>query len=389
MTSTQAVLELDADTSAHSLLSIVHFEGSNKAAMAMLASAGQQAMQEAEEAAEAEAAALAEEQVTQESEASGDTSTPFWRRAARVALGAVAVVAVAVVAVKLAPLVVAAVAKTAIAGKVAAGASAAVATISSTAIGGAAVSCVATALTAVGAASSTILGKAVLTGLSVISTAVPGASYFSNIWNWDERIAERGFYAHLSETVGLGIATGTGLASTFTSAQSLVSDIRDMRRAGPPGGGGRSNSGLTPDPSIPEPPMIDPPDSIPGGLVREGLGEISGNQYHITQQHIDIVEHHLFHSGRFEPDPSNAAMIGRLQNALNRGETITGADASFLLHELNESMLMRRGLDYNRAHREAIALYRINDFSVYHPDVIRQFAESFGSSWFRFWDISR
>ena len=259
VTSTQAVLELDADTSAHSLLSIVHFEGANKDAMAMLASAGQQAMQEAQEAAEAEAAALAEaqEQGTQENEASGGTNTPFWRRAARVALGAVAVVAVAVVAVKLAPLVVAAVAKTAIAAKVTAGASAAVATISSTAVGGSIVAGVSTAVTAVGAVSSTILGKAVLTGLGAISTVSSGAAYFNNLWNWDEGVSENGFLGHLRETVGHGVRTATGLAITSASAKSVAQGLKRknalppksvIKGNPPPKDVGLSNRGYRPKP---------------------------------------------------------------------------------------------------------------------------------------------
>ena len=80
-------------------------------------------------------------------------------------------------------------------------------------------------------------------------------------------------------------------------------------------------------------------------------------------------------------------MIARLEQALVNGEKIVGADASFYMHELAETNLMNGGLDYSTAHLQALQKYDVSPFSVYHPDVIKEFPSEFNDLWRRFWEI--
>lgn len=122
------------------------------------------------------------------------------------------------------------------------------------------------------------------------------------------------------------------------------------------------------------------------GNVYDGnrLGTLEGKEISVSQKGIDIVKEHL--SGEFS-SPANDAMIERLEHALASGETITGADASFYMHELAEATLMSGGIDYVTAHRLALQKYDVSPFSVYHPDVIKKFSDMFNSLWKKFWGI--
>ena len=64
-------------------------------------------------------------------------------------------------------------------------------------------------------------------------------------------------------------------------------------------------------------------------------------------------------------------MIARLRLAQQNGQKISGADASFYLHEAAEATMMRRGVLYDAAHDAALNKYNVSPFSVYHPDVIQ------------------
>jgi filamentous hemagglutinin len=85
--------------------------------------------------------------------------------------------------------------------------------------------------------------------------------------------------------------------------------------------------------------------------------------------------------------PENAAMIQRLEEALNQENTISGADANFYFHELYESTLMDRGLSYDEAHQQALIRYDVSEYALYPPDVIQAFPYLFNSAWFDFWGI--
>jgi hypothetical protein len=45
------------------------------------------------------------------------------------------------------------------------------------------------------------------------------------------------------------------------------------------------------------------------------------------------------------------------------------------------------GEDWYTAHRMALDYYDIAAFTVYHPDVIREFSENFSDAWLQFWKI--
>jgi hypothetical protein len=126
------------------------------------------------------------------------------------------------------------------------------------------------------------------------------------------------------------------------------------------------------------------PDGNPGW----GLGKLEGKEFPVTEENVSKIEQHLS-KDMFTVDgeiaPENAKMIERLRTALAEGKPISGADASFYFHELTEANLMdNEGLDYDVAHRMALDYYHVSDFSVYHPDVIREFG--FNKNWLKFWE---
>jgi RHS repeat-associated protein len=121
----------------------------------------------------------------------------------------------------------------------------------------------------------------------------------------------------------------------------------------------------------------------------------SPNEVRVSQKGLDTVKAHLSRPEFTDPDtgelgtesPENAAMIQRLEEALNQGDTISGVDANFYFHELYESTLMDRGLSYDEAHEQALIRYGVSEFALYHPDVIQTFPYLFNSAWFDFWGI--
>ena len=89
-------------------------------------------------------------------------------------------------------------------------------------------------------------------------------------------------------------------------------------------------------------------------------------------------------------------MISRLEDAMKNGEKITGADASFYMHELAESHMMKdltKTMDfesaYDIAHSSALSKYEVSQFSVYHPDVIANNSSQFSIAWKRFWEENK
>jgi hypothetical protein len=82
-------------------------------------------------------------------------------------------------------------------------------------------------------------------------------------------------------------------------------------------------------------------------------------------------------------------MINRIETALNNGKKLTGADASYYMHELKEGTLMGTGLSYEAAHAAALEAYQVSPFSVYHPEVIQQNPSAWGKPWFNFWGIKK
>ncbi|MBQ7794656.1 MAG: hypothetical protein IJ366_09110, partial [Clostridia bacterium] len=115
-----------------------------------------------------------------------------------------------------------------------------------------------------------------------------------------------------------------------------------------------------------------------------GLGKLSGKNIKVSEKGLQILKAHLKANG-FETEFNNA-MIARLESALESGQTITGADASFYMHEIAESTFMKGGMSYDCAHAAALNKYGVSPFSVYHIDVIKVFYEEFNQSWIDFWN---
>lgn len=124
------------------------------------------------------------------------------------------------------------------------------------------------------------------------------------------------------------------------------------------------------------------------GLIKEGLGKISGKKYKITQKGLDFIKQYLSEQG-FIGDYENQDMIKRLESALASGEKITGADAIFYTHEIKEALLVSSGIPQEDAHKMALKYYEVSPFSVYHPDVIKKESGWWNDKWFEFWEIER
>jgi len=116
------------------------------------------------------------------------------------------------------------------------------------------------------------------------------------------------------------------------------------------------------------------------------FGELLGMEIYVTREGLDTVKKHI---SRFDPWAPNEAMIKRLENALQSGKRITGADASFYTHELAEYEFMQNGMSYDDAHKAAFDKYDVSPFTVYHPDVIKAYPGEFSTAWFEFWGITR
>ena len=116
----------------------------------------------------------------------------------------------------------------------------------------------------------------------------------------------------------------------------------------------------------------------------DGLGVLANRELAVSQKGLDLVENHLKQFGKWE---QNDLMLDRLRGALSEGRKISGADASFYMHEAAEATMMRRGMLYDAAHDAALSKYGVSPFSVYHPDVIRQLPTYFNSNWKKFWGL--
>lgn len=125
---------------------------------------------------------------------------------------------------------------------------------------------------------------------------------------------------------------------------------------------------------------------LEGAQGGSGLGRLAGRSINVSQRGLAQVTEHL---SQFEPYAPNDAMLARLGDALANGTPVSGGDASFYMHELTESTLMRQGMAYEEAHAAALAKYGVSPFSVYAPEVIQKMPEYFNSNWSNFWGIGR
>jgi uncharacterized protein RhaS with RHS repeats len=111
--------------------------------------------------------------------------------------------------------------------------------------------------------------------------------------------------------------------------------------------------------------------------VPVGTGSLAKNGLQVTEKGLARIEAHL---SQFGDIPENTVMINRL-----RSSELTKVDQNFYLHELKESSIMKRGIDYNSAHRatlewQSIEYKRGYEAQLYHPDAMKA-AEGGLSSW--------
>jgi hypothetical protein len=99
---------------------------------------------------------------------------------------------------------------------------------------------------------------------------------------------------------------------------------------------------------------------------------------------LGIVKNHLAQFGHVE---QNVMMMDRLRTAMANGSRISGADASFYMHELAEATKIGKGLPYDAAHASALGKYGVSPYSVYHPSVIEALPDWFDNAWRAFWGI--
>ena len=74
------------------------------------------------------------------------------------------------------------------------------------------------------------------------------------------------------------------------------------------------------------------------------------------------------------------------KGAIYEVPTATAA-ANFYTHELLEAGHMASGMSYEAAHAAALEQAGVSPFSLYHPEVIRQFPAEFNNAWRAFWGL--
>jgi len=182
---------------------------------------------------------------------------------------------------------------------------------------------------------------------------------------------------HLPNEIKLLLSLGVGLSVSYVSGKYLIKsadgnvisevDEKTFKGAGGPADGEGAFNG----------------DVTDGG----GFGKLAEKEINVSQKGLDKVKNHIKNNG-FEA-PENSAMIERIEKAMMNGEKLTGADASYYMHELKESTLMSQGLSYDAAHIAALETYKVSPFSVYHPEVILKDPSAWGKPWFEFWEITK
>lgn len=96
-----------------------------------------------------------------------------------------------------------------------------------------------------------------------------------------------------------------------------------------------------------------------------------------TGADVSRVADHLSTLDHFE---ANDVMIVRIRAAIDEGRPLTDGQTNFMRHELRESELMSRGIQYEEAHAEALKTHPPG--RNYDPDVIDQ-SDFFGPWWRR------
>jgi hypothetical protein len=104
-----------------------------------------------------------------------------------------------------------------------------------------------------------------------------------------------------------------------------------------------------------------------------------------TQEGLINISQHLAQGVDYGIEPANIAMYGRLTDAFEAGEPLTGIDANFYEHELIESSLVDAGMNPAAAHVAALNIQGIKNTAaapaqLYQPNIILKYSESFNSA---------
>ena len=99
-------------------------------------------------------------------------------------------------------------------------------------------------------------------------------------------------------------------------------------------------------------------------------------------EELGSIKNHL---SKLDYAVENDAMIERINTKIEKGEALTGADAEFYVHELEESRLMDNGMGYETAHQKAMAKYNVCEWDLYDPAAV-QAADASNGGWRSFAD---
>lgn len=105
----------------------------------------------------------------------------------------------------------------------------------------------------------------------------------------------------------------------------------------------------------------------------------------LSDEGLATVANHLAQFGEYAP---NTAMLQRLQDAFDAGQSASGADANFYLHELYESQMMVQGASYDAAHAAALDYYSVSPYSLFAPEVIQANPQYFNNNFRAYWGLS-
>ena len=120
-----------------------------------------------------------------------------------------------------------------------------------------------------------------------------------------------------------------------------------------------------------------------GSAISGVAGRVASRGIRVSEKGLGLIGEHLAQFGEVE---YNSMMMQRPGSALNSGARITGADATFYLHEASEATMQARGLSQPAAHAAALSKYG-SEYDLYHPDVIKALPQMFNQTWFRYWNI--
>jgi filamentous hemagglutinin len=133
---------------------------------------------------------------------------------------------------------------------------------------------------------------------------------------------------------------------------------------------------------------LTPIGSVSRGVNLTTLGlETAPRGIRVSQAGLALVERHL---AQFGKDGANEMMMETIKAAHQSGLRIFGPYKDFYMHELYESTLMRRGVEYEASHLQALERYAVTQMQLYHPKVIRYFHQTqgmFSQAYLNYWGI--